>query len=645
MTMRSVVGYGCLLGLAALQAHAAGNTLRVESPDGHIEMVLSVEEGQLEWQASMDGQRTMEKEPLDIHAAGSSQAKLTGFGEAQHYRINDRYPWYGVHSIAEEQGRGLRVPLLDAAGATAFTLEARAYDNGVAFRMTLPGSDARVPEETAGFRPTAGSQVWSFDPSVAQYEGVYEKSGAAEIPKGRFMAPPVVIESPGDSAYLAITEGRLIDYPGMALQSDGQGTFFARPGNEVPPDKALVYFQGEATAKRLAIPAKISGTIVTPWRIVMMARNLNSLVNNDIVSDVSDPPSAAIFPEGLHTPWIRPGRALWNFLDGGATTLEGSEQMSQMAAELGFEYQEVEGYWREWSEAQIKELADYSRQRGVGIWLWTNRTGVETEQERQALFDLCNRTGVVGLKIDFFDSEAKEVIDLYQTLLQETAAHHLMVNFHGSNKPTGEQRTWPNELTREAVEGMEYCCTDTGRPDAPRATHAATIPFTRLLAGPADYTPMMFDKGLNGTTWANQIASAAIITSPLLTLAANPETILSNPAVSVIRAIPSTWDETIALPASAIGETAAFARRTGDVWFVAIDNGAAARDLRIALPFLGKGKYSAQMVRDVEGNPKAVKLENQTVTRSTVLDLHLAGGGGFIARMAPATRGAGAALR
>jgi len=630
--LRLVVLCACILGWGAMRAHASRKTLKLKSPDGHIKMLLSVNGGHLFWRALMDGHTMLQKEPLDIHAQGDTTAGPIHFGKADRYRIDDKYPWYGVHSVAEEHGTGLRVPLLGADGTTAFTLEARAYNNGVGFRMTLSGSQPRVPVETAGFRPVAGSEVWSFDPSIAQYEGVYKEHRPTEIPKGRFMAPPVVIELPGDTAYLAITEGRLVNYPGMVLQSDGEGTFFARPGNEVPPDKALVYFQGAETAKRLAIPAKISGTIVTPWRIVMMARNLNSLVNNDIVSDVSAPPNPRIFPEGLHTPWIKPGRAVWNYLDGGATTLKGSEKMSRMAGELGFQYQEVEGYWRHWSEPQIKELVDSSRKQGVAIWLWANRRSLATEAQRQAFFDLCNRTGVVGVKIDFFDSEAKQVIDLYWTLLRETAAHHLLVNFHGSNKPTGEQRTFPNELTREAVEGMEYCCTYTGRPDAPRAKHAVTIPFTRLLAGPADYTPMIFDKGLNGTTWANQIASAAIMTSPLLTFAANPKTILNNPALAVIRAIPSTWDETLVLPPSAIGQIVVFARRKRKTWFVAVDNGTTARKIQISLSFLGSGEYQAQLVGDVKGNPAAVNIRNSTMNRSDHLDLDMPSGGGFIAR-------------
>ncbi len=130
--------------------------MKLKSPDGHIEMLLSVDAGHVSWQASMDGHAMLEKEPLEIHAEGDAAAGAIHFGKAQRYRIDDTYPWYGVHSMAEEHGRGLRVPLLGTRGATAFTLEARAYNNGVAFRMTLPGSEPRVPQETVGFRSVGG---------------------------------------------------------------------------------------------------------------------------------------------------------------------------------------------------------------------------------------------------------------------------------------------------------------------------------------------------------------------------------------------------------------------------------------------------------------------------------------------------------
>lgn len=239
------------------------------------------------------------------------------------------------------------------------------------------------------------------------------------------------------------------------------------------------------------------------------------------------------------------------------------------------------------------------------------------------------------MKIDFFDSEAKSVIDLYQDILKEAAEHHLLVNFHGSDKPTGEQRTWPNELTREAVDGMEYCCTP-DLPPPPTARHAATLPFTRLLAGPADYTPVLFDKGLHGTTWANQVASAVVLTSLLLTYAANPKTILANPAVAILREIPSTWDETIVLPPSRIGKLAVFARRKGNKWFLAAMNGDAPETADIPLSFLGKGTWKADTAGDVARNPAAVKMRHSTFEAGGVIHLLALGpGGGYVAEFTP----------
>ena len=270
-------------------------------------LTLSIDQGRLQYQVARNGSVLLEKAALDLRAAGQIASAVAHFGHIRRYRIDDSYSWYGVHSTAQEQGAGAEAEALGKDGTTLFTVEARAYNNGVALRMTLPGSAARVPVETVDFRPPAASKVWSFDPTGRQYEGVYEKTSPAGLPAGRFMAPPVVIELPGDAAYLAITEGRLQDYPGMVLQSDGSGVFFARPGNDVPADKALVWFDGEAYARRIAVPAAMAGPIVTPWRIVMIGSSLNELVNNDIVSDVSDPPYAKLFPQGPHTAWIKPG--------------------------------------------------------------------------------------------------------------------------------------------------------------------------------------------------------------------------------------------------------------------------------------------------------------------------------------------------
>jgi alpha-glucosidase len=187
-------------------------------------------------------------------------------------------------------------------------------------------------------------------------------------------------------------------------------------------------------------------------------------------------------------------------------------------------------------------------------------------------------------------------------------------------------RTWPNELVREAVRGME------GRTKE-RARHDVTLPFTRYVVGPAEYTPVHFGDRRADTTWAHQVASAAVFTAPLLTYGAHPQKILDNPARDMIKSIPATWDETIVLPPSDIGEIAIMARRKGTTWFLAAMNGPTGRTVRVPLAFLGKGQRRAMIVNDHATDPAAVQVERDAPARaSDALTLKLRPGGGFIAR-------------
>jgi alpha-glucosidase len=290
----------------------------------------------------------------------------------------------------------------------------------------------------------------------------------------------------------------------------------------------------------------------------------------------------------------------------------------------------VEGFWSRWSDEQIKDVVAYSRKRGVGLWFWRHSKQLRTPEERDAFFKKLGECGVVGAKIDFFDHEHREVVDLYSALLADAAKHRILVNFHGANKPTGEVRTWPNELIREGVRGMEASKLEA------RAKHNTTLPFTRYLAGAADYTPVHFGTRRGDTSWAHQIATAVVFTEPLLTYAAHPKALLDNPAVEMIKSIPSVWDETIVLPDSAIGELAVFARRRANTWFLAVLNGPGARTVTLPLAFLAAGNYQALEVRDDATNAAAVLVEKKgAVTRTDSIKLALAAGGGFIGRFDP----------
>jgi alpha-glucosidase len=571
----------------------------------------------------------VEPSAVGIVVDGSNLGAGVEIGRAQSYTVDEQYSWYGVHSTATNRCRGSRVAIKHTASGTAWTLDARACDDGAAFRHVVPGAPdvRRTPDEATAFRWPAGSVVWSHD-FEGHYEGVHVKRDVGAVPSGDWAAPPLTVRLPRNAGYASVTESALIGYGGLALRADGRRGYAARLGHEEPVSYPYRLRYKPEDIERLAKPAAITGTITSPWRVVIAGRTLNALVNADLVHNLAPPPDRTLFPDERPS-WVKPGRAVWRFLDGGDNTFEGVKAFTRLGQELGFEYHVVEGLWQRWTDEQMREFMDDARQRHVGIWLWKDSRALATVEEQRAFFDKCRALGVVGAKIDFFDHEAKEMIDRYQSILRESAERHIMVNFHGANKPAGEARTWPHELTREGVYGLEH------RQAAEWARHNATLPFTRFLAGAADYTPVVFGERRKETSWAHQIATAVVFTSPVLVFGGHPQSLLDNPAVEMIKSLPSVWDETIVLPASDIGELAAVARRRGTAWFIAALNGPAERTLRIDLGFLGKGRYDALVVRDKGDDPAAVVVEKTRASGSAPLTIELRPAGGFIARLTP----------
>ncbi|HEY3120779.1 MAG TPA: glycoside hydrolase family 97 catalytic domain-containing protein [Vicinamibacteria bacterium] len=613
--------------VGVLAATAAPAAVDVTSPDKAVRVTVAVEAGRLSYHASFKDRPVIETSPLGIAVDQVDLGRVAAIGKVDRYRVDERYPWRGVHSEAVNRCQGARIAVQHTASGT-YTVDVRVFDDGFGFRFVVPGADgkSRVPDAASGFRVPSGSVVWFHD-FEGHYEGIHARRKIEDVRPGDWAAPPLTIQLPNGAGYASITEAALSDYAGMALQAHGERFFGERLGHAEPVSYPFALRYGNDEAARLAKPATLSGTITTPWRVVMAGADLNTLVNSDIVANLSPTPDPRLFPEGIRTAWLKPGRAVWKYLEpAGENTLETMKEFSRMAAELGFEYNLVEGFWQRWTPAQVRELVDYSRDRGVGIWLWKHSRDLTSPTARREFLKSAHEAGAVGVKVDFFDHEAKEVIDRYRAVLRDAAELQLMVDFHGANKPTGETRTWPNEMTREAVRGLEYRRGETW------AGHNTTLPFTRLLAGPADYTPVVFGERRKETTAAHQIATAVVFTSPLLVYGANPKSLLSSPAVDVIKSIPSTWDQTIVLPVSEIGEIAAFARRSGDRWFLAVLNGPTARTVRIPLSFLGEGGYRAVLVRDKADDPVAVEIENRAATDTESLELPLRAAGGFVAR-------------
>ncbi len=612
----------------------------ITSPDRNVQLkVLLLDQARLGYEVTFKGKAVIEKSPLGVIVDNIDLGRSVKIDKTDRYEINEPYPWRGVHSQAVNHCNGAKLSLTCEQSKTTYVLDVRAFNDGIAFCYIVPGEGNRlVQSEATSFTIPEGGTVWYHD-FYMHYEGIHEKKNIAAVKEGDWAAPPLTFKLPNDNGYASITESAIINYSGLGLQANGQRSFQVRLGHEVPASYPYILRYKEDDAKRLSAPAAISGTIKTPWRVVMIGADLNTLVNSDIIHNFAPAPDQKLFPEGFATSWLKPGRAVWGYLNNGGRTLEAMKEFSRLAGELGFEYNLVEGHWQRWPESEQKELVDYSNAHQVKVIFWKHSRDLRDPQQRREFFEHLHKLGVAGAKIDFFDHAAKEIIDLYQACLNEAAEYQLIINFHGANKPAGEARTWPNEMTREGIRGYEF--------RGPWAAHNTALPFTRMLAGHADYTPMHFGDRRTDTSESHQIASAIIFTSALLVYAEHPQNILNHKAVELIKQIPAVWDETIALPVSEIGELAAFARRAGEKWFIAVMNGPTAKGITIDLStFLKEGDYKAMLVRDEKGGAAAVSLvrkretfgpkpgvivDTTTVKNNDSFFVELIAGGGFVA--------------
>ena len=599
----------------------------VKSPNGGVTFSLLPNAERLTFTVKLGEATILDPSPIVMKVDGYDLSSGVVFDTLISYAGEESYPWYGAHSVATSKYNGVKIGLRHDLSFTTYTLDVRAFDDGIAFRHVSPGPDSatRVPDEYTTFVVPQHSTVWYHDMD-GHYEAEYSKQDISQVPPGQWAGPPVTIKLPNEAGYAAIMEANLVNYSGMGLEADGRRGWTVGLGHRQPLSYPFELRYGRDEGKRLGRAAAIKGDITTPWRVVMVGRDLNTLVNCTILPNLSPAPDPKLFPKGIKTPWIRPGRAAWRYVDGGDGSFEGLKELSRTAGKLGFEHHVIEGVWSRWTPEQRKEIVDYSRRQGVGVWFWKHSKDLRTPEEREQFFKMLHDLGVVGAKIDFFDHEAKEVIDRYEEMLQKAAEYQILVVFHGANKPTGRDRTWPNELVREGVRGMESSRL------MERARHQTILPFTRFLAGPADYTTMIFSERRRNSSWAHQIATMAVFSSPLLTIAAHPDSILRNPAAELIKSIPAVWDETIVLPSSKIGELVAYARRSGSTWFLALMNGGSAQTVSIPLGFLGRGGYKAELVRDDPGNSGAVQTETLDINGNSALNINMIDGGGFIGR-------------
>jgi alpha-glucosidase len=537
-----------------------------------------------------------------------------------------RYPWRGVHSVAVDHYRQVIIPVKNKRTGVRWRLECRIFDDGFAYRYVVPGKatggpgqsggsmqvrgsrpggdSTRVTGESGSWAIPAGSTVW-YQANVYYYEGLYYSSPVESL-GARHLGPPVTYETP-DGAYASITEAALYNYSGMSLQSDSSGVLHAAFVND--PDGWT-----------------IAGTVVSPWRVVVAGRDLDALVNSDIIPDLNPGPG----PVARNAGWVKPGRAVWSyFVHDNVTTLQLEKTYVDKAALLGFEYSVVDAGWdASWPNCMdsLQSLVDYARQRRVGIFVWKSYAALRDDSVRAAFFRTMNRIGVAGVKIDYIDKEGIDQVRFYEHALRDALKFRLMIDFHGADKPTGYNRRFPNEITREGIYGQEW---RTYTPQGP--VNNAIIPFTRYLAGPGDYTPGVFNSSLAyGTSRAQQLALPIIYNSPLMCWPADPDIYLGSPALPVIRHMPVIWDETRVLAPSAVGQVAAFARRKGGDWFVGIINAGDEKRFSLPLSFLGGGGYRAEILSDDLTNSDRMLHSVTACTAGDSLAVAMKAQGGYV---------------
>lgn len=355
-------------------------------------------------------------------------------------------------------------------------------------------------------------------------------------------------------------------------------------------------------------------------------------------------------------------------MDARGTTPSHKEYID-FAAEMGWPYQLMDWYWYQGMtsynkslhstpnptradfkqsvpEINVPELIQYAKSKNVRLLIWAHSLDIETFGVENALAYLAEQ-GFAGVKIDFLNSQSQETVQWCEKVLATAARHHLLIDFHGTYKPTGLARTYPNFITQEGVLGNEYNKLDGAR-CTPR--HTITLAFTRALLGPMDFTPGGFlnrsPKDFKTTfpaevmgTRSRQLAMTVIYPSPLLVLCDSPQNYRGQAGIEFLRQMPTVWEDTVVL-SSDVGKSVVMARRSGDKWYLVAMNGDAATQIQTPLKFLGKGQWTLRGFADKpDGSDyQAVVESKQNVNAKSTIDLSLAPAGGFAAIISKANQ-------
>jgi len=661
---------GVLLVTAVLNAGATPDAMEtVSSPDGRIEAVLALTAGRPVYSISHDGRPVIQPSTLGFRFKDDPPL-LGGFviDAVERTTIDETWkPVWGSSSEIRNHCSELAVRLKEEGGqGRVMTVVFRIFDDGVGFRYVLPeqprlGAFDIVSEETT-FRLAGDHTVWWNRNDYDSYEHLFRETPLSAVEGAN--TPVTMVTAEG--LCLSIHEADLTGYSGMTLVPE-EGVPNSLAAELVPWPDGVTRVMG-------------STPLTTPWRTIQIGERPGDLLESNLILNLNEP---CVIED---TSWIRPMKYLgiwWSLHIGGETWHEGpthgattanAKRYIDFAAEHGFGGLLVEGWntgWDRWGaqgafdfvtpydDFDLEGVVAYGRDRGVAV-IGHHETGgdaADYETRVDAAFDLYKRVGIDAVKTGYAGGiyprgqhhHGQWMVFHYRKILEKAADARIMLDVHEPIKPTGISRTYPNMMTREGVRGMEYNAWSEGNPPE----HTTILPFTRMLAGPLDYTPGIFDLTFDDykpdyrvhSTVAKQLALYVVLMSPLQMAADLPENYEGDPAFQFIERVPCTWDETRVLDA-VIGDYVVIARRSGNEWFLGAITDEKGRVLEVSLDFLAaaNGTYRARVFRDgpvahLGTNPTTVDISTVELGAKDTMELELAPGGGAAAYFTPVIRG------
>jgi alpha-glucosidase len=624
-------------------------SFKITSPDSKIEVQVNVGES-VEYSVWFDGIQVVKPSSvLFIYKQAPYLGKNMKVVDSEEKTVNRSWePVLKRFETIQDNFNELSLQLTEEKfPGRKMNLDFRVYDDGMAFRTEFPeqfGDRQNViMDEFSVFNLADDFTCWSADYGDydTHQEAEFWKRKVSDITDKMITGLPLTLKV-SDKCYAAITEADLQDYAGMYIKPfPDAGEFALRsqlaPRNNQPENGEKVVYQN---------PHK------TPWRVIMLGATPGDLVESELIQNLNDP------CEIEDPSWIQPGISAWDHWWSGEVKMEQPViyEYIDLASEMGWPYMLIDWQWygqfnlpdadimKPAPQLNMAEIFDYASSKNVKCWLWLYWTDVD-KSDWDAACALYESWGAAGVKIDFMARDDQEMVNWYHRIVKTAAKYHLMVDFHGAYKPTGWRRTYPNLMTREGVLGNEY------NKWSLRITpeHLCTLPFTRMLAGPMDFTPGGFlnsnpEQFMNGSparvqgSRANTLAQFVIYDSPYLVACDHPDNYKNEVGVEFLKKVHSVWDDTKVLNGE-IGEYITMARRNKENWFIGAMTNSEARELEVQLDFIPEGNFKLISFSDTGATPndaQVAKKEETRVKKGDTVKIKMVPGGGYAAWLEPA---------